>query len=224
VFGVAGALVLRSTGIEQVMDQAIEAKVTWKADPHIVRATEFFERGQFDASVTELQQMVKETPDSIEGYELLLKAQDKKQDFAAQKETVAALCRLYVTSGDLPAAMNYYELYSNFGGDRLPRGVWLELCRYLESQQNWERAASEYERFAEKNAKERASVPALVSAARICLTKINRIPDALRLFRAAQASSVPHLDLEATINEGLKQCEAADSPAQPHAGAYVGNG
>jgi membrane associated rhomboid family serine protease len=222
-FGVAGAFLLRSTGIEQAMDQAIEAKVTWEADPHIVHATEFLEQGQFDASIAELQQMLKEAPDSIEGYELLLKAQDKKQDFAAQKQTVAALCRLNVTSGDLPAAMNYYELYLNLGGDKLPRGVWLELCRYLESQQNWERAASEYERFAEKNTKERASVPALVSAARICLTRLNRIPDALRLYRAAQASPVPHLDLEATIHEGLRQCEATDPTPTSPVGTYIGN-
>lgn len=208
-FGMIGAVVLRSTGIEQAAEKAIEAKVTWSADPCIVRATDFLGDNQPDAAIEEMKQLLKDQPDSIEGNELLLKAQEKKQDFEAAKETLAILCRLYVTSGDLPMAWNYYEQFSNLGGDKLPRGVWLELCRFLEGEQNWDRAVLEYERLAEKNPTERVSVSALVSAARICLTKLNRTSEAKRLYEAAEASTVPHLDLEVVIQEGLKKCIAA---------------
>ena len=218
VFGLAGAFLLRFTGLEQSMDQAIEAKVTWKADPHIVHATDFLEQRQFDAAISELQQLLKVNPDSLDANQLLLSAQEKKQDFAGQKEILGTLCRLYATAGDIDAALSHYDLYLNLGGDKLPRGLWLELCRHMESQQNWERAVSEYERFAEKNPTERSSVRALVSAAAICLTKLNHPQQAERLYRAAQASPLPHAELDATIAEGLKQCETADS----RPGAYVG--
>ncbi|MGH9711921.1 MAG: rhomboid family intramembrane serine protease [Candidatus Acidiferrales bacterium] len=208
-FGMVGAVVLRATGIEKTVDQAIEAKVTWTADAPIVRATELLGENQAGAAVVELQQHVKEKPDSIDGYMMLLKAQERSSDTAGQKETLANLCRLYVSEGDPNTAWNYYDQFVTLGGDKLPRGVWLELCRYLEANHNWDRAVTEYERFAEKNSTERASVPALVSAARICLEKLNRVADAERFYSAAAASPVPHLDQVAAIQEGLKKCAAA---------------
>jgi hypothetical protein len=183
-----------------------------------VRATELLGENQPEAAIAALQPLVKEKPDSIEVYELLLKAQEKKQDFAGEKETLANLCRLHVEAGDPDAAWDYYEQFSNLGGEKLPRGVWLELCRYLENDRNWDRAAYEYERLAEKNSTERASVPALVSAARICLTELHRPAEAERLYRAAAASPVPHLDSDAAIEEGLRKC----ATAVPAPGTYKG--
>jgi membrane associated rhomboid family serine protease len=218
-FGMVMAVVLRQSGIEQTVDQAIESKVTWTADAPLVRATELLGDNQAGAAVVELQKHVQEKPDSLDALEVLLKAQERTSDTAGQKDTLEKLCRLYLTEGETQRAWDAYEHFTLLGGEKLPRGVWLELCRYLESNQNWERAVSEYKRFAEKNASERASVPALVSAARICLTKLYRTADAQRLFRAAQASPVPHLDLERVIEEGLKSCAAA-APTQ---GSYRGS-
>ncbi len=216
-FGMVGAVILRATGIERAMDQAIEAKVSWTPDPHIAQATEFLAENQPDAAIAELELELKDHPDSGEALELLLKAQEKKQDFEGIKHTLAGLCRYYVASGEKQAALNHYEQYLNLGGEKLTRGVWLELCRYFEGEENWGRAAIEYAKYAEANATERSSVPALVSAARIYLTKLNRRDQAERLFQAAAASPVPHLDSEAAIQEGLKQCVAAS----PTPGAYV---
>jgi membrane associated rhomboid family serine protease len=216
-FGMVGAVVLKYSGVEHTLDQAIEAKVSWTADAPIVRATELLEGNQAGAAVSELQAHVKEKPDSVDAQELLLKAQEKASDTAGQKETLGNLCRLYVSAGDLDTAWNYYQQFTNLGGDRLPRGVWMEMCRYLESQQNWDRAVIEYEHFAEKNSGERASVPALVSAARICQTKLYRVADAERLYKAAAASPVPHTDLEGAIQDGLQQCAAS----VPSAGSYA---
>jgi membrane associated rhomboid family serine protease len=208
-FGMVAAVILRATGIEQAMDQAIESKVSWTPDPHIARATELLGENQTDAAIAELQQELQEKPDSGDALELLLRAQEKKQDFDGQKETLANLCRCYVTSGDMGTALSHHDQYRNLGGERLPRGVWLELCRYLEREQCWDRAAKEYEKLAEANAKERIAVPALVSAARICLLKLNRRDQAERLFKAAAESPVPHLDCDAAIQDGLRQCVAA---------------
>ena len=217
-FGGIIAVLLRVTGIEHTMDQAIEAKVSWTADAPLVQATELLGENKTEAAVATLRQHVRDKPDSIDGHMMLLKAQERQSDAAGQRETLANLCRLYLSEGDPDTAWNYYEHFTSLGGEKLPRGVWLELCRYLERNQNWDRAVTEYERFAKENSNERASVPALVAAARICLTKLNRAADAERFYQAAAASPVPHLDLEAEIQEGLKKC--ADSAPAP--GTYGG--
>lgn len=215
-FGMIGAVLLRATGIEQAADQAIEAKVSWTPDPHLARAAELMQGQQFDAAIAELRVELNEKPDSGDALELLLRAQEKKQDFDGMKETLAGLCRHYVTVGEPNAAWNNYEQYVNLGGEKLSRGVWLELCRYLESAQDWDRAAKEYEKLAEANPTERMAVGALVSAARIWLTKLKRVDQAERLFKAAAASPAQHLDSEDAIQEGLKQCAAA----MPAPGVY----
>lgn len=216
-FGMVGAVILKYSGIEQTLDHAIEAKVSWTAEAPIVRATELLGENHAGEAIAELQKHVKEKPDSVDAHELLLKAQVKASDTAGQKETIVNLCRLFLSAGDPATAWNYYMQFTALGGDKLPRGVWLELCRYLESQQNWDRAVSEYENFAKANSKERASVPALVSAARICETKLSRVADAERLYRAAEASPVPHADLEGAIQDGLRQCAAL----VPSAGSFA---
>ncbi len=104
------------------------------------------------------------------------------------------------------------------GGEKLPGTTWLELCRYLETQQNWERAVMEYEKLAEAYPSDRVSLSALISAARINLKKLNRQDEAVRLYRQADTSPIPHLDWEAAIQAGLKEA-TAPAPASPSASA-----
>lgn len=215
-FGMIGAVIVRSTGIEQAADQAIEAKVSWTPRPRLARAAELVERQQFPAAIAELRLELDETPDSGDALELLLTAQEKTQDFEGMKQTLTGLCRHYLGADEPGTAWSSYERYLNLGGERLPRGVWLQLCRYRESEQDWDRAAKEYEKLAAAIPNEPAAARALVSAASICLTRLKRPDKAERLFKAAAASPAPHLDSEQAIEEGLKQCAAAT--AKP--GAY----
>ncbi|HYT18920.1 MAG TPA: hypothetical protein VEW05_01690 [Candidatus Polarisedimenticolia bacterium] len=99
--------------------------------------------------------------------------------------------------------------YSNAGGDRMPAGTWLELCRIVEGQENYERAMSEYERLARAYPTERQSLLALLSAGRLALKQLNRPADALRYYRTAKVSTVPHLDWEANIQTGIQAAEKA---------------
>lgn len=215
-FGALGAVLLRATGIEQTANQAIEAKVTWSADPRIVRATESLGENNPAGAVYALSELVKERPESLDAWELLLKAQHRKQDLEGQKETLATLCRMRVAAGDLDGAWSDLSQYKNVGGTKLPRGVWLEICRFLEREQRWDLAATEYDNLAQANAGERAGVTALVSAARIYATHLYRPDRAETLFKAAAASPAPHSDLDAAIQEGLLQC----SSAAPKPGSY----
>ena len=215
-FGALGAMLLRVTGIEHSVDQAIEAKVSWTADPRIVRATESLGENNPSGAIAALRQLLQEQPESMEGWDLLLRAQERKQDVAGQIETLAVLCRLHVAAGDFESAWNEFEGLRNLGGEKLPRGVWLELCRYLEREGHWERAVAEYERLAHCNSTERAAVSALVSAARICMTHLCQPARAEKLLQAASASPAPHSDLDPAIQEGLVRCGAV-AAARPDA-------
>lgn len=205
-FGALGAVLLRTMGIEHSANQAIEAKVSWTAEPLILRATDSLEENKPEDAIVALKQLVKDKPDSIDGWDLLLRAQEKTGDMEGQRESNAALCRLHVMAGELEAAASDYDMYRNLGGGTLPRAIWLELCHYFENQQRWEVAIEEYEKLAQANPTTRAGVSALVSAGRICLTNLNSPERAEKFFREAQNSPASHSDLDESIEEYLKKC------------------
>jgi membrane associated rhomboid family serine protease len=212
-FGALGAYLIRKSGIEHIADQAIEAKVSWTADPLIARAAESLAANNPDAAIADLRQQLAAKPDSLDAWDLLLKAQTKKQDFEGQKETLAALCRLHVVAGELDTAAGEYEAYRNLGGENLPRGVWIELSKYYEREERWETAVEEYENLAIANPSQRAAVSALVSAGRICLDHLHSPGRAENFFRAAESSPAPHSDLDAAIQAGLARCAKATTAA-----------
>jgi membrane associated rhomboid family serine protease len=205
-FGALGAFLLRTSGLEQSADRAIEARVSWTADPLIVRATDSLAENNPAGAIATLHQHLQDKPDSIDGWDLLFKAQERKKDLAGQKETLAMLCRLRVTAGDLEAAAADYEKFKNLGGEKLPRGVWLELCRYFEREQRWELAVDEYEKLAHAFPAERAAAIALVSAGQICVNHLASPERAEKCFKEAQKSPAPHSDLDPAIQEGLQKC------------------
>jgi len=205
LFGVAGALVLRVTGIEKDLDSAIEAKVSWSADPRIVQAGELI-KTQPDMAIQKLESVLRENPDTIEAWNLLVPAYWQKQDIAADNAALATLCRLHLKGKEIEAAWENYEEFSRHGGEKLPAAEWMELCRWLEKQENWERSAQEYERYARAYPADRLSVYALIAAARLLLAKLSNRSEAARLYREAEASPVPHLDWEDAIRRGLHEC------------------
>jgi membrane associated rhomboid family serine protease len=216
-FGMLGAVLLRSSGIEKKMDQAIESKVSLAVSPHIANAAEWLEQKRPDYAIVELEAELKEHPDSIEALELLLRAQEKTNNNEAMKPTLATLVRNFVAAGDQQQALAYYDQYLNLGGEHLARGVWLQICRFYEAEKIWARAADEYEKFAEVNYLERSAVPAMVSSAQIYLNRLHRNDKAEQLFLAASASPIPHLSSEGAIQEGLKAC----AKAVPRIGNYA---
>lgn len=91
----------------------------------------------------------------------------------------------------------------------MPAATWLELCKGAEEKQDFERALNEYQQLAAAYPTERQGLTAQLSAARICLKKLNRPQDALALYQAAAASAIPHLDWEQHIQSGMKEAKAA---------------
>ena len=107
------------------------------------------------------------------------------------------------------AAWQDYEEFLNLGGDKMPPAVWLELCRVAEERNDSNRALSEYEKLAAAYPSERQGLIAQIGAARILLKRLDRPHDALRLYEAASASAVPHLDFERDIESGIQEAKTA---------------
>jgi membrane associated rhomboid family serine protease len=204
VIGVGLALLLRYSGIEHKMDQSIEAKVGWSAAPRVVKAGEYVEKDQIDLAIAELNAEIKDKPDSVEALEMLPSLYWKKNDTPAYQAALENACRAHLKAKNLQAAWQDYDDYSRSGEAKLPSAMWMELCRYAEDQQQWDRAASEYEKLAEAHPSERAAVLSLISAARIHL-RLGNLPQAKKLYAAAQASPVPHRDWDDTIRKGLEK-------------------
>jgi membrane associated rhomboid family serine protease len=216
VFGAAAALGLKYSGLEHKANAAIEAKVTWTADPAIVQATERMEHGELDDATATLNGYLATKPDSLEGCALLAQIYWRKNEVPKYLETTIKLCQLHLKAQDKEAALQDYQEYVNAGGNRMPAAAWLELCRIFEGQQNYDHAVTEYEQLAQAYPKERQSILALLSAGRLSLKQLKRPSDALRFYKAAQASPVPHLDWESNIQAGIQAAEkAAGVPVGP---------
>jgi membrane associated rhomboid family serine protease len=209
VFGAVAALGLKYSGLEHKANAAIEDKVTWTADAGIVQATEQMEHGKLDEAIATLQGYVATKPDSAEAYTLLSQVYWRKNDIPAYQKAIIKLCQLHLKAQNSEEALHNYEEYTNSGGASMPAASWLELCRLLEGQQNYDRAVSEYEKLAKAYPAEKQSLLALLSAGRLALKQLNRPSDALLYYKAAKASKVPHLDWESNIQAGIQAAEKA---------------
>ena len=208
-FGAVTALGLRYSGVEKVAEKAVEEKVAWTADPKIVEATELLQKGQLDAASGVLQSHLAEKPDSTDAHSLLQQIYARKNDQGAYRDVTVKLCQLHLKARNPESAWQTYEEFVNSGGSGLPASAWLELCRHLENQQNFDRAAGEYEKLAASYPSERQGFLALMSAGRLCLKKLSRPADALRFYQQAEASPVPHLDWEINLKAGIAEAQQA---------------
>jgi membrane associated rhomboid family serine protease len=219
-FGLAAAFLLRFTGIEHKADQAIEAKVSWSADPRIVKAGELLEKNHLDAAIAELKAHIVEKPGSADAHEMLPSIYWRKGDVPAHLQAIEAACAIHLKLRNTEAAWQDYEDYRKAGGAKMPPATWLELCRLAENDQKWERAFSEYENLATAWPTDRVSVLALISAARIQLKQLGQRDLALRFYTAAQNSPVPHQEWNETIRKGMEACRGSGQPQPATPSSY----
>jgi membrane associated rhomboid family serine protease len=212
-FGMLGALILSRSGLEHKVSSAIEEKVTWTADPAIVQATEAIDQGKPEEAIRKLQEHVAAKPDSPDALVLLQQLHWRQGNPAGHQEATIKLCQLHLKKQDAEAAWQDYEEFQNAGGLHLPAATWLELCRSLEGQLNFDRAVTEYDKLRTAYPKDRQSLLALMAAGRLALKKLGRPAEALHFYRAASASAVPHLDWESNIQAGIKEASATLSPS-----------
>jgi membrane associated rhomboid family serine protease len=213
VFGAVVAVGLSYSGLEHVANQAIEAKVTWTAEPAIVQATEKADQGDLDGAIAILQNHVASSPASIDACTHLSQLYWRKNDIPKYHEAIIKLCQIHLKAQNIDAAWQDFGEYLNSGGERMPASTWLELCRSAEGQQNFERAVEEYDKLARAYPTERQSLLALMAAGRLSLKKLNRPAEALHFYKAAADSPVPHVDWAMNIQGGILEAQKALSAA-----------
>ena len=207
LFGALAALVIHRTGLEHEANAVIEDKIGWTADPAVVQGTEFLEKGKLDEGIAVLQKHVAVKPDALDAHSLLSQLHWRKNDLPAHFASAIKVCQLHLKAQDNDTAWQDYQEYVNAGGDRMPAATWLELCRIVEGQQNFDRAVSEYSKLAATYPTEKQSLLALLSAGRLSLKMLNRPADALKYYKTAAASRVPHLEWDSNIQNGIVDAE-----------------
>ena len=213
-FGAIAAVALRYSGFENRVNEKVEKELTWECEPEIERANQFVEQGQMDEAVAALQQHLSAKPNSMDGWNQLRQIHWRRNELPAYYETTAKTCDLHLRAKNFDGAWQDYEDFLNSGGQKLPAATWFELCRLLEERQSYDRALSELENLIQAYPSERPGLMAQMAAARICLKRLSRPEDALKFYKAAAASPVPHLDLEHAIQAGIKEATTARTAGQ----------
>lgn len=211
IFGALAAVALRYSGLERKANKAIEEKITWTTDLELTQAGDLIENGKLDEAAVILNKYLAEKPDSLGAWNLLRAVYWRRNEIPACREVASKLCVLNAEAKMYEAAWLDYEEFLNLGGDKMPPAVWLELCRVPEERGDYKRTLSEYERLASAHPAERQGLMAQLGAARILLRRLDRPDAALRLYEAASASAILHLDLERDIESGIQEAEDAIS-------------
>lgn len=210
-FGVAVALLIRFTGLEQKASEAIATKTTWTNDAEITNATELLEKGQLDEAENLLKPYYEGRPGSFDAAHILQQVYWRKGKIAEYHEITLKLCALHLKNRETEAAWQNYQEFINSGGENVPMQLWFDLCRAAEAQQNFEAAIKEYQKLIAAHPAERQALMAQIALGRI-FTKINQPDQALKFYEQAAASKIPHLDMEATIEMGTREAKKALAP------------
>ncbi len=219
LFGAIAAVAIQYSGIEQKTNKAVEEKISWTTDPEIEKANDMMEHGQLPEAITLLTAMVAAKPNSLDGWNLLRQIHFRQNNTKAYLDATIKTCALRLKAHEVEAAFQDYAEFVDAGGGKMPAATWLELCKGAEEKLEFERALTEYQQLAQSYPTERQALTAQLSAARLCLKKLNRPQDALTLYQAAAASPIPHLDWEQHIQSGIKEAKAAMTPGTAAAAA-----
>ena len=209
IFGALAALALRYSGLEHKATKSIEEKISWSAAPEINQASDLVENRKFAQAGVILNKYLAEEPNSLGAWSLLRIVHWRNNDIPACREATAKVCELNLRAGMYEAAWDDYEEFRNLGGGNMPPAVWLEICRVAEERKDYQRALTEYHELFAAHPSERQGLMAQIGAARISLRRLRCPDEALRLYRAASASGIPHLDLEQDIEAGIQEAEIA---------------
>ncbi|HME35258.1 MAG TPA: rhomboid family intramembrane serine protease [Candidatus Sulfotelmatobacter sp.] len=210
LFGALAALAIQYSGIEHKANKAIEEKLGWSNDPELEQASGMMDHGQLAEALVLLTNYVAVKPNSLDAWNLLRQIYQRQSDKKSYLDATVKTCALHLKAHEVEAAFKDYAEFVD-GGGKMPAATWLELCKAAEEVQEFERAFAEYHELAQTYPAERQALTAQLSAARLCLKRLNRPQDALALYQTAAASPIPHLDWDQHIQAGIKEAKAAMS-------------
>jgi tetratricopeptide (TPR) repeat protein len=155
----------------------------------------------------------------VDAWNVLRQLHTRTSDIKPYLEATTKTCALHLKAGEIEAAFQDYAEFIDAGGTKMPAATWLELCKGAEHMQDFERAFNEYQQLSETYPGERQALTAQLSAARLCLKRLNRPQEALAIYQSAAASPIPHLDWEQHIQAAIKEATAALSNGNASAAA-----
>jgi membrane associated rhomboid family serine protease len=220
IFGAVAALAIQHSGIEHKTNKKIEEKLGWANDAELEAATSAMEHGQLPEAIAILNDYIAVKPNSLDAWNMLRQIATRQNDTKAFLDATAQTCSLHLKAHQVEAAFQDYAEFIDSGGGKMPSATWLELCKGAEEIQEFDRAFSEYQELAKAYPGERQALTAQLSAARLCLKRLNRPQDALALYQTAASSPIPHLDWDQHIQSGIKEAKAAMSGNAAAAGAH----
>jgi tetratricopeptide (TPR) repeat protein len=211
VFGAVVGLAIQHSGIEHKANKAIEEEIAWTNDSEVEQASAMMEQGQLAEAADLLKGYVAAKPGSLDAWALLRQIYTRQSDTKSYLDATVKTCSLHLKAHQIEAAFQDYAEFVDGGGGKMPAAAWLELCKGAEEMQEFDRAFTEYMELTKAYPADRQALTAQLSAARLCLKKLNRPKDALALYQAAANSPIPHLDWDTLIQAGIKEAKAAMS-------------
>jgi membrane associated rhomboid family serine protease len=210
LFGAVAALGIQHSGIEHKTNKAIEEKLGWSNDAELEQASSMMDHGQLPDAIVLLTNYVAVKPGSLDAWNLLRTIYQRQNDNKSYLDATVKTCALHLKAHEIEAAFKDYAEFVDAGG-KMPAATWLELCKGAEEMQEFDRAFAEYHELAQSYPTERQALTAQLSAARLCLKRLNRPQDALALYETAASSPIPHLDWDQHIVAGIKEAKSAIS-------------
>jgi membrane associated rhomboid family serine protease len=195
-FGVAVALVLRLTGLEKKLDEAVERTVTVSQDPRLLEAAGLIDHGRAGEAMAMLEAVATEKPLDIDVALALLRAADAAGDAGRELAAYGRLMDLYVRAGSPGTAFDLYLEVKQRGREQeLPALNRLFFADRLARIDRLEDAAMVYEGIHGRKAADEAGLRALLGHARV-EAKLGRVDGARRLLNELRESplSTPELD------------------------------
>jgi membrane associated rhomboid family serine protease len=208
-FGMLAALAIRSSGVEHAINKAIEEELDPDHNDELEEIHALLGQNRLDDALVGLDHFTAANSESEGALLLRQEIQWRKQDIPAYAHATLKLCALHLSLHATDQALKDYEDLVRSGGGLLPAELWFKLGQALEERQEYERALGEYQELAEAYPKDRQGLMALLAGARVAMTKVHRPQHALNLYQAVADSRMPHLDLESSIQVGMKDARAA---------------
>lgn len=214
ICGTCVALMLRLSGAEGELDQAIENRGALLEDPRIAEAAQLIDTGKAALAVARLEALLGREPRRIDAWLELLRASTVLADAAREKRARLRLMELYLQQnlGDGALAL-YDELPEGDARASVPPSLRLRIARQYERSG---RADTALHAFGALHARPESAAAApehdwsvasaaLIAHAELAL-KLGRREEALRLWRQAQAEGDPQFIQ--TVRQGLARAEA----------------
>jgi membrane associated rhomboid family serine protease len=209
VFGALVAVGLKYSGLEHQVEKSVEQKIDPNGNLEVDRANDLMQQGKLDEAMSSLSATLAVRPDSLDALRMQREIYFRRNQLEPYLEATMKLCNAYVKQRSTDAALEMYEEYRQGGGGEFPAAAWLTLCRSLEEAEYYDRSLKEYEKVIAAYPSAPQSIMAQLGAARVCLKRLGRPQDALTFYEAAERSSVPHLDMEHSIQAGIKEARTA---------------